>query len=301
MTRSGDATAPIGVDGCVVLPPSVERQAWVDAIRAAADGTDWRIEGWEGGPPPVRGRHRLALIVTDAGTAAALAPAHWAVITTATSTAASAAETLFRTPPGQGVWVASRLLAAAWLVPDTAVRVTDRNRLSLPNPLVLLPGLTVTVPMASSGEARHDAAATALDLYSAGNPQPGTVAHWPVTLFSFDLRKGEEAAVVGRLDLTGRPRILVYGPYIALPPGVWRARIRFAVDAAAARRRYRLEWGDLTTFAEHRFTPGEAGLYELSIDHDWTAATPSEVRLILIEGAIDGTLEFMGLEVERLR
>ena len=289
-----------GVDGCIVLTPSLERGAWIDAIQAGARETGWTVEEWSGGPPPAERTGLLAVIVSDAVAALALAPRNWAVITTGTANAAGAAESQFQTPTGQGVWVASRLLAGACLAPGGATRLTDENRGRSSNPLELLPGLRVWIPVPDVSEAGRDAAALALSLYATGIPDIGTAADWPTGLFSFDRRNEGNPTAPAVQDLTGPPRILVHGPYIALPPGVWRAKIGFAVDSAAARHQYRLEWGDLRAFAEHRFTPGKAGLYELTIDYSWTAATPAEIRLILADGVIDGTLTFTGLTVIRI-
>ena len=290
-----------GVDGCIVLTPSLERAAWIDVIQAGAQGTRWTVQDEADGPPPSEGEgHLVAVIVSDAGAALALAPRNWAVITTGTVNAALAAESQFRTPPGQGVWVASRLLAQACLPPCGATRLTDENRRLWSGPVELLPGLKISPPAPDQDELARSDAGLALDLYATGIPAIGATADWPTSLFSFDRRNDANPTNPAIQDLTGPPRILVYGPYITLPPGVWRARIRFVVDSAAARHQYRLEWGDQGAFAEHRFKPGRAGFYELTIDFRWTAAAPSEVRLVLANGAIDGTLEFTGLTVIRI-
>ena len=234
-----------GIDGCIVLTPSLEREAWVDAIHSGAREAGWTVEDWSGGPPPAEHKGLLAVIVSDAVAALALEPRNWAVITTGTTNAAVAAESQFQTPPGQGVWVASRLLAGACLVPGDATRLTDENRGRSSNPLELLPGLRVRAPVPDQHDVGRDAAASALSLYATGMPDIGTAADWPTSLFSFDRRSEEDPAAPAVQDLTGPPRILIHGPYIALPPGVWRARIGFAVDSVGARHRYRLEWGDL--------------------------------------------------------
>jgi hypothetical protein len=133
-----------------------------------------------------------------------------------------------------------------------------------------------------------------------GKP-PGAEQHWPPELFVLDPRGEATRARPAVLDITGPPRALVFGPYIALPPGTWRASVLFAVDEAACRRRFRVEWGGLSDFTSHAFTPGRPGLFRAELQHSWTGETVVEVRIILTESALDGALEPMGVTVSDVR
>tara|TARA_R110002012_G_scaffold314387_2_gene527060 strand:- start:8223 stop:8651 length:429 start_codon:yes stop_codon:yes gene_type:complete len=124
--------------------------------------------------------------------------------------------------------------------------------------------------------------------------------HWLPERFTLDPRRTAVGETPFMLDVTGPPRPLVFGPYVDLEPGVWRARVRFTVDETACKHHYRLEWGSLTDFASHAFVPGRPGVYNLEIDHRWQATAAAETRLILTEGALDGMLEFQGVTVSRL-
>lgn len=123
---------------------------------------------------------------------------------------------------------------------------------------------------------------------------------WNPALFTLDSRGASGRVSPWRLDITGPPRALVYGPYICLQAGCWQARVRFTVDAAACGKRLRLEWGCPSDFTIHRFIPGRPGLYMATIEHEWREPAPAETRLILEEGAMDGHLEFLGAAVTRL-
>lgn len=133
-----------------------------------------------------------------------------------------------------------------------------------------------------------------------GRTGPGQSIHWPPELFTLDPRPATARTAPYRLDITGPPRALVFGPYINLEPGAWRVQARFTVDDAACRRRFRFDWGRLTSFASHEFVPGRPGVYTVEIDHLWSTTDTTEARLVLTEGAIDGTMEFLGATVSRL-
>lgn len=92
--------------------------------------------------------------------------------------------------------------------------------------------------------------------------------------------------------------MLAFGPYLSMPPGQWRARMRFAVDAEAAKRQYRLDWGTRTACVSEYVMPGAPGIYELELDFTWTEVDVAEIRLILVEGSFMGALMFQGMTVE---
>jgi hypothetical protein len=50
---------------------------------------------------------------------------------------------------------------------------------------------------------------------------------WPPSVFMSMDRQGQPAE--GMFDMTGKRRILIYGPYLGLPPGDWVANIEFEV------------------------------------------------------------------------
>ena len=127
----------------------------------------------------------------------------------------------------------------------------------------------------------------------------GRPLHWPPELFTLDPRGATVRTCPHQIDITGPPRTLVFGPYITLEPGTWRAQASFTVDDAACLRRFRLDWGPLSSFASHEFVPGRPGSYTVEIDHPWSTTDATEVRLILTEGAIEGMMEFLGAIVSK--
>lgn len=279
----------------VLLLPSQAFDGWVSVLtKAAVDGPG--LVAFDGGSiqKPASGQ---APLLFDATYAKGLPIERWTVIATGLDSAAAAAAGQYGLPHDQGVWVASRLLAGACGL-SGARWILDADLAG--KPIEILPGLSVMPPQAISPKSNTLAASQALMLFAKGPPDMGAQASWSPDLFSYDQRRPPLGPEPRQLDLTGTARILVFGPYVSLPPGLWRANIGFSIDQAATRKRFRLEWGDQASFATHRFRPDQAGRYALEIEHRWDAPAPSEMRLVLEEGAIDGALTFEGLHLERM-
>lgn len=279
----------------VVLLPCPAFDSWVTALTETAAEGGLSLVPYAGGDAP-ESEPKTVLLLFDAAHAAALPPRNWTVIATGLDRAATAAADRYDLPPEQGVWVASRLLSGACaLLHSRWIVDADLSGESLE----LLPGWRVTPPVRPSATT-SDPAAVALELFAGGPPGPGVTASWHPDLFSYDRRRPALGPEPRWLNLTGTARILVFGPYISLPAGLWRAILAFSVDDAGARRQYRVEWGNQADFSFHQFRPGAAGLFKLEIEHRWAATGAAEMRLVLEESVIDGALTFEGLQVERL-
>lgn len=116
---------------------------------------------------------------------------------------------------------------------------------------------------------------------------------WPPGLFLFP--EGD-----GAIDLTGRARIVVHGPYKALEPGLWRIRVKVRVETEGFAIPLRFEWGgadDVTGETVHIET---AGHYEMSLDYDWPDGGHAALRLWVAQPTFAGRLTFLGAEVERV-
>lgn len=123
---------------------------------------------------------------------------------------------------------------------------------------------------------------------------------WPPTIFRYASGTGSSDQA-GRVDITGRPRFLINGPYIFLTPGVWRSTVKLAFDDDAGRKRYELQWGGSDSYVAHQFSPGRSGVFEIALDQEWTIHAATEVRLVLLEGAFHGYVTLDNVTIERLR
>lgn len=282
----------------IVLTPSTDDAAWRQAIADAASGANLRLvdartpgEDW-GDPDSI-------IITEDAETALGADPSAIVAIMPEPETAPDAvAESQGVEPPGD-IWHASLMLARASALADQHAIVTAADLARRPARLRLFGDLEIAPPASRAEASRRLAVAAAFSLYRNGGATGSDEAPWSERLFLYDERAARNWDAPGQLDITGRPRILVYGPYFALPPGTWKVRLRFATDHEAGRREYRLDWGTPTEFTSAPFRLRKGGVYEAEMEHHWTRSEPAELRVLLMEGVIDGRFDFLGATVSR--
>ena len=102
------------------------------------------------------------------------------------------------------------------------------------------------------------------------------------------------------IDVTGRARDLVFGPYRLLSAGVWRARVAVTVCPDAARRQLEVEFGVYPDFTRVSLPYATPGRHEIELIHTFAADGHAEVRVILARAAFHGELAFDDVTVERL-
>lgn len=186
------------------------------------------------------------------------------------------------------------LMARSGLLPaDRTFRSADFAA----GPIEVLPGVKVRRPAAAvdAPSPRLRAVVEATRLLDPAHPE----ATWAPELFNYDSRT-VPGGTCGQLDLTGRPRFMITGPYITLPPGQWRATYRLTFDAKGSRPRFRVDWGSQADFVSKEFVPGRAGVFEITQDYVWTERAPCELRIVVMEGVFDGRMTFSGARIERI-
>jgi hypothetical protein len=94
------------------------------------------------------------------------------------------------------------------------------------------------------------------------------------------------------IDLTGRPRIVVYGPFITLPPGGWSAEIVLGFSAEAAGMSFMVEVFAGTQLAYTRIEIGGEQIIETRVSFTIadSADQPVQIRIWSERSAFDGRL-----------
>jgi hypothetical protein len=102
------------------------------------------------------------------------------------------------------------------------------------------------------------------------------------------------------IDVTGLPRFLIFGPFVTLEPGLWRASFEVELCSDAAQRVFALQFGvepDYTTLDVPR---GRSGVRHIAIEHMLMAAGAVQLRFWLKKAAFHGYARFNGATVERI-
>jgi hypothetical protein len=94
------------------------------------------------------------------------------------------------------------------------------------------------------------------------------------------------------IDVTGRARCLIYGPYIMLPPGSWSVSILLGFSKEAAELGYVVEVVAGTHLSRVNLQPEGEGVFEvnLTISIEPSMDHPVEVRLFSERAGFDGRL-----------
>lgn len=94
------------------------------------------------------------------------------------------------------------------------------------------------------------------------------------------------------IDITGRPRYLLYGPYITLPPGAWSATIALGFSAEAGELNYLLDVcaGAEGPLSQLTLQPGAERVVEARLDFSIAAPEMVDIRVFNERAAFDGRL-----------
>jgi hypothetical protein len=282
----------------VILTPSQTEPEWRQRVTDAVAAAGLTPVPWTAELGPKVLRDPKAVVLADS-VAAAREHSSLPAAVVFTDPESSVAGVGQRHQPAfpEAFWLASLILAEGAALPASVPVLSGAAPENMAG-VEVLPGVRVTpppVPVRPRGP-RH--AATALRLYLDGRPAIGATATVSPTLFLYDAR-GRVAQTPGAVEITGRARTLLYGPYLALPPGSWTVKVAFAVDDDAAGHPYRFEWGTGDVFERVDFTPETAGVFAVEVSRDWDRPAPAEARVILMRSAFAGTFRLIEMTVTR--
>lgn len=127
----------------------------------------------------------------------------------------------------------------------------------------------------------------------------GATAVWRAEDFHYT--KGlERTGGAPSIDLTGRGRILVYGPNVTLTPGVWKIEAEFDLDVEGDPVGLRFDWGHGEDCTTSRFKPKSTGRYRIELTRTWLENQTAEFRIWVEHGMLHGQLNFSGAHIHRV-
>ena len=202
--------------------------------------------------------------------------------------------------PGQGIRAneVRNAISAPW-AEASALASIGATIMDARSPSIILPGLGTLVsgPWASMdnpGEERG-----VLAMFDRLPVTIGATATWSPHQFDYPFKR-EYFGGSPDIDLTGRPRGLVYGPFVQLPPGIWQAEIDISVDPERGRVPLRFDWGAGNDFVSVFNGVTIPGQYSLALVNRWETAAAVQMRIWLTEGIFRGRFSFLGCRVTRV-
>jgi hypothetical protein len=117
----------------------------------------------------------------------------------------------------------------------------------------------------------------------------GARVEWPAsTFFLGDL---PDTPMWEPVDLAGPARCILYGPYLHLPSGQWKASMKVGLAGYDGGQSFMVEVVCREVIAKGRFRCDGVGLFEIQVDFvHLSPHVPIELRLFLDAGAIYGSL-----------
>ncbi len=126
-----------------------------------------------------------------------------------------------------------------------------------------------------------------------GQTTPGETT-WPRQCFL----SGDQpnSAVPVAIDVTGRARIIFYGPYLHLPRGRWKARMLIGFSRDIRGMPFSIDIHSTESLGKARILAVRGGIFDFEFEARVTAPhEPIEVRIMSEQGAIEGHMGLVSI------
>jgi hypothetical protein len=98
------------------------------------------------------------------------------------------------------------------------------------------------------------------------------------------------------IDVTGRARIIFYGPYLHLPQGQWKARVLIGFSQDIGGMPFTIEAYSTELLGKARIFAAHGGIFEFEFEARVTTPhEPIEVRIMSEQGAIEGHMGLVSI------
>ncbi|MEQ1608201.1 MAG: hypothetical protein ABL956_04410, partial [Hyphomonadaceae bacterium] len=138
----------------------------------------------------------------------------------------------------------------------------------------------------------------AVDAYDTGLEDTPTRLVWPRTMFNSGDSPDHPCPEI--VDLTGRSRILLFGPYFSLPSGFWRVSAFLIADEGAQGAPLRLEMNFDGRLVSSDIESAVIGAFAATFAFQLERPAVADFRVWLLRPRLAGNLVFAGLCLERL-
>ncbi|PZO05390.1 MAG: hypothetical protein DCF28_03875 [Alphaproteobacteria bacterium] len=284
---------------CVLQFPSSTETEWTDAIRRRASDIGWNVhdlavaEEWPLEPPS----GSSVFFTTEIEGVEKLDPTRWIILTEdPTESAAVVGASLGVDPFVQISLVRTSIRLASSA--SVAARETDVEVLDARAERLLLSDFGWVDRAPQTAAVAGGTARGPLDIFTTLPIPIGASADWCPTIFSYPAGPNMEGGTPD-IDLTGRARLLLFGPYICLPKGLWSIDIDASIDTQTSTIALMFEWGAGDRFVSHRTSVSTAGQYRITLNRRWDVLEQAQVRIWLTLPLFQGRLTLNRCRVTR--
>ena len=276
----------------ILFTPSVREGPWADCIREAAQAKGLSVGVWDKDQADVLICHYLPF-----DRVMGLEPRDWVILADTPAAALISYGDAYKEypPAGQSLTAASgRFVGAAWMAErGTPVLGQPAMAVSLPR-IGLVSQRLSAVPTEGAGPL-----VAVLSIYDGLPVRVGSRSVWTPECFAFPI-SGQGDGGPSKIDLTGRDRLVMDGPYLVMPPGLWRATLKMAIDPQGRDVPLAFDWGEAHDMVTVEETIDEAGFYTVSLDRLFERPGTAVLRISLTQPLFQGLLEVIDCTVERL-
>lgn len=197
-----------------------------------------------------------------------------------------------------GVAMIASRLAAADVLARRGASVFGEDATAIVIPALGTVDLLSPVPHVNAGASRLEKSArVALAMYDALPVPLGATGVWPSSFFK---ESGTETYGLGRIDLTGRARTIIQGPYISLPPGRWRIIADFEIATPRDGGRFIFAWGADNHMTEWSGHLPHSGGYQVQLETTWPEIAPAQFNVAVLHPVFSGSIEMLKVRVEKV-
>ena len=277
----------------LVQTPSTVAQAWREALGLACVERGWDFAIHErGDPPPIGTSGRSLLIVAWFGQAEGPDLTHCAVQLSPPLEAVGLLKSEWGLNEHDACYEASVRLATAWELVESGAGVSWSDEADIE-----LGGLGRVSGPQDQMSATCSFTDHPLSMFERGRAAGMQVTQWKPDVFLYpDARPSD--GPIGSLPLVGRRRLLLNGPNIFLPAGLWRFVAEISIDPPG-KTELLVDWGHGHDVASLVTPIDISGRYELSLEKHWTEVQPADFRISLMIPALDGEFCFHGGRLTR--
>lgn len=276
----------------ILFTPSIREGPWAAVIREAAEAKGLSVAFWGEGEADVLIAHHLSIEQV-----VQIEPREWVIMADTPAAALVSYGDAYKEYPaaGQALAAAShRFASAAWLA-ERGAPVLGQPAMSVSLPkLGLVSQRPIEIPPNEAGPLEP-----ALSMYEGLPVRVGARSVLPSECFAFPTA-GQADGGPSRIDLTGRDRLLLDGPYTLLPPGLWRATLKMAIDPQGRDIPLAIDWGEAHDMVTVEETVEKDGFYSVSLDRLFESAGTAVLRISLTQPLFQGVLEVIECAIERL-